>query len=83
MSAGKNFPSITATGREGVWQLLHYEFCTPLQEVVKGMEDDAKLKPESEDFILLELHSGVNGNCIHVSSLCNICNWTDQQSNIL
>ena len=59
VSAGKAFPSITATGREGVWQLLHYELRTPLQDVVKGMEDDVNLQPESEDFILLELQSGM------------------------
>ena len=61
MSAGKVFPSITANGREGVWRLLNMEYHTPRDKVLKEMEDDiSNLQPESEDFLLMELHSGVN-----------------------
>ena len=61
VSAGKVFPSITANGREGVWRLLNMEYHTPRDKVLKEMEDDiSNLQPESEDFLLMELHSGVN-----------------------
>ena len=60
MSAGKVFPSITANGREGVWRLLHIEYHTPRDQVLREMEDDiSNLQPESENFILVELQSGM------------------------
>ena len=61
MSSSKVFLSITANGREGVWRLLHIEYCTPQEKVLKEMEDDiCNLQPESEGFILVELRSGAH-----------------------
>ena len=58
---GQNvYPGIAATGREGVWRLLQFEYRTPLEDVSRGMENDTLyIQPESEGFILVELQSGI------------------------
>ena len=56
----KVYPGIAATGREGVWRLLQFEYRTPLEDVRRGMENDTLyIQPESEGFILVELQSGI------------------------
>ncbi len=59
-SRNRVFPGIAATGREGVWRLLQYNYHTPLDDVCHSMENDAwNVQPESEGFIIVELQSGL------------------------
>lgn len=61
VSQDKVFPYITATGREGVWCLMRFEYCVPHQDIVKQIEGDmCTLQPESEGFILIELQLGLH-----------------------
>ena len=51
--------SVTVTGQEGIWRLLHGEHHMKGQEVTNRMEDDLwNIQPESEAFFLVKLESG-------------------------
>ena len=48
-----------ATGRDGVWRILHYDFISTHEEIVTKMEEDLwNFQPVCENFMLVELRHG-------------------------
>lgn len=54
------FTNILAKGREGVCRLLHMDYTSPKNVVVKGLKDDrCSLQAENEGLFLVELEIGL------------------------